>query len=356
MAVQPGTGITAPSTGTSGLVISKPAEYNNYMMLDEVRVSSGSLYSGSYVPMSQPYDTNRVMVLPETGQQGNIAIKSSTPVGDMRVGGARPTYPIVGDIFIEVEKTTSAHTVKSIQQYQPGGWAAVDGAIMDASGEWKELRGANLREYTIEAGDIPNPPDDSSGALTWEQFLAGADELAEMAGLGPGYVSGLIEDGFEPSEEFQTNNGFPGNDEGGIGWDTFLRGVDTLANLAGLGLDWFSGALGGAGEFIPDVDFDANTGFPTGGSGGGGGGDLPDIDFGDGSIGGILSGLLSGLASIGPMLLGILGALAGLVTFVKGFGGFLGEAFAFLPPEIVTVIVVGLSLAIVLMIIRFVRG
>lgn len=142
--------------GVGGSVtISKPAEWNNYWYLDEVRMTGGALYSGTYTPQGHPFDTNKVMVLPASGANGDIAVKSNIPVKSMRVGGARPTYPAVGDVFISVEKTDGKHLVKSIQQYQTGGWIAVDGSIRQGD-EWHHLKDYDLKAFTLDDTDFPN--------------------------------------------------------------------------------------------------------------------------------------------------------------------------------------------------------
>lgn len=257
-----------PSGGGGGgvrdgntVVLQKPYEWNNYWYIDELRVSSGSLYGGSYNPQNHPFDTNKVMVLPDSGNHGDIAIKSSIPVKDFRVGGARPTYPVVGDVFISVEKTSTQHKVESVQQYQSGGWVTVDGAVR-VDGEWLTLKSYDLKSFTIDETEVPDPG----------------------GGTNPGGGSGGdIGDPDDP--------GF---------WEKLGEAI--LAIITGL--------LSLIGK------------------------------------------LVSGIATVISTLFD---ALFSLVGFSTRFGEFVGAAFAFIPQEIIGVIVVGLTLAIILMIINFFR-
>lgn len=142
-----GNNVDLPTGGASvsGNTIYKPAEWTNYWMIDEVRVSNQSLYSSNYVPSHMPFDTNKVLVLPDVGQEGQIAVKSNYPVADMRVGGVRATYPATGDVYVNLDK----HIVKDVQQYQEGGWVSVGGSIY-TGGEWKVLKDYDMKKYTIE--------------------------------------------------------------------------------------------------------------------------------------------------------------------------------------------------------------
>lgn len=279
-----------------GTVLHKPAGYNNYMYLDEFRVSSGSLYSGNYLPSSEPFDTNKVLVLPSNGSQGDVAIKSNIPVKATRYGGARPTYPAIGDVFVSIEKQDKKHVVDSVQQYQSGGWVNVGGSIYDGS-EWLNLKGYNMASYTIE-----EPPE-------------GGNTGGETGG-GTG------------------GDGGSGGETGADWWDKFLEWIDSL---------W------------SDDGTDGETGGETGGE-----------ETGDGfwlAIGKFFAWLLGGLGKIvGFIVNGVIGiakilASAGsaVLAAVGTVGAFLGAALGWMPPEITSLIVIGLIFAIILMIIRHFR-
>ncbi len=241
-----------------------PGVWGNYWNVDELRVSQSALYSGSYTPLAHPFDTNKVLVLPENGKNGEIAVKSNVPVATLRVGGVRPSAPAIGDVYVAIEKTAEEHKVSTAQQYQTGGWVGVDAAIYK-NDKWETLKGYDMRSYTTDEDDVPTPPPDDSGSTSGSTSTPGGD-------------GGDDDDG----ESF---------------WDFLL---DLLKGLLAL-------------------------------------------------VGTLVTSLVSLLGSL-------FDALTSLVGFTTNFGGFIGEAFAFIPAEITGVITVGLTLAVILMIVRFIRG
>lgn len=57
--------------------------------LDELRVTTGSLSStGTYNPSSSPFDTNKVLALPDDLVENTIYVQSDIDVTNIRVGGA----------------------------------------------------------------------------------------------------------------------------------------------------------------------------------------------------------------------------------------------------------------------------
>lgn len=79
---------------------SKPADY---LLIDEVRVSNFDV--PVQVP-TQPFDSNMAYIYPETAEENDIVLASSLPVSSYRVGGVRQTYPLNGDVFINVDTRT----------------------------------------------------------------------------------------------------------------------------------------------------------------------------------------------------------------------------------------------------------
>ena len=124
---------------------------------DELRVSNVALYTEDYTPSSQPFDTNLVLVLPESGTENDIAVKSNVSVSDMRVGGVRPTYPTNGYVYVYLENDV----VKDVQQYQTDGWYSVDACIYQDE-EWVNLYNTDLSAYVLE----DDTTDDSTGDST----------------------------------------------------------------------------------------------------------------------------------------------------------------------------------------------
>lgn len=130
--------------------------------IDELRITVGKKLfdTTGFTPNSQPYDTNLVLVLPETGNTNDIAVKSNTPVSNMRVGGVRPTFPLNGDVYVYLENDI----VKDVQQYQIDGWYSVDASIYEDD-TWVTLKDKDLSAYTITEDDFstvsPTPTPDN---------------------------------------------------------------------------------------------------------------------------------------------------------------------------------------------------
>ena len=125
----------------SGINSSGNSGYTS-IVFDEIRFSSKVLYTSNYTPSSQPFDTNSVLVLPDSGIENQIAVKSNISVSDFRVGGVRPTYPSNGYTYVYLEDSV----VKDVQQYQNDGWYSVDAALY-LDGEWIQLKEMDLSDY-----------------------------------------------------------------------------------------------------------------------------------------------------------------------------------------------------------------
>jgi hypothetical protein len=121
--------------------------------IDELRVTNRALYTENYTPSAQPFDTNKVLALPDSGVENQIAVKSTTPIGGMRVGGVRPTYPSDGYLYVYCD---SNNIVQDVQQYQTDGWYSVDACIYK-NGKWVTLKGRDLTDITITKPDEPTP-------------------------------------------------------------------------------------------------------------------------------------------------------------------------------------------------------
>lgn len=124
------------------------------VLYDEVRLSNKVLYTENYTPRTQPFDTNKVLVVPDPAGMTDttIAVKSSVPVGALRVGGVRPTFPSNGDVYVVEEKGI----VKDVQQFQQDGWYSVQASLY-INGEWKLFFGFDISGFGL------NKPDSSGG-------------------------------------------------------------------------------------------------------------------------------------------------------------------------------------------------
>lgn len=279
--------------------------YNNFWYLDEVRISTDNRYTAAYTPAAAPYDTSKVLVLPDTGQQGSVAIKSSVPVTAFRVGGVRPSAPVQGNVYISLD---SSHKVTSAQQYNNGNWGSVDGAIYD-TGQWVTLSWYSMRSYTIEDSDPGGSNSDSNSGGS------------SSSGGGSGGSS--------------------------FDWAAFLQWLKD--NFGGGGSASSSGSDGGGGTGGGDDD-------------GGGIGDFFGwlwsgiTSFFTWVFGGlqiIVDWLVSALAGLAA---GLGTAFGSVLDIVGGFIGFLAAIFVFLPEEIVSVFVIGIVVMVILAIIKHFRG
>lgn len=151
-----------------------------YILLDEVRVSNFD------VPTQvtfQPFDSNMVYVYPESGEENDIVVASTLAVNSYRVGGARQTYPVNGDVFINVDNDV----VKNIFQYDGGAWKDVNGAIYK-NGEWFNLLNFDLNDVqdggsssggssSGGSGDSGSGGEDSGGDSLWDKIVDGISSV-----------------------------------------------------------------------------------------------------------------------------------------------------------------------------------
>ena len=222
---------TSPECSESFTDFSKsvPA-FSGSGVLDELRLSNKVLYTENYTPRTQPFDTNKVLVVPDpaTMTDTTIAVKSSVPVGALRVGGIRPTFPGNGDVYVVEEKGI----VKDVQQFQQDGWYSVQASLY-IDGEWKLFFGFDISGFGL------NKPDSSGG------------------GTGPG-GSGDSGGG--------SGGGSGGSGSGGGGsgfWDKLLQStfggvlsvlaslLSGLLTLLGAILTMLLGIVGYIGIFLP---------------------------------------------------------------------------------------------------------
>lgn len=120
--------------------------------IDEVRLSNKVLYTDNYLPSSQPFDTNEVLVPPSDPVEYDIGIFSGYDVPEYRIGGVRPTYPTNGFVWVYLEDDV----VQSVQQYQTDGWYSVDARIY-VDGIWQDVKGFNLQDAKFEEEAVPEP-------------------------------------------------------------------------------------------------------------------------------------------------------------------------------------------------------
>ena len=119
-------------------------------------MSSGVLYTGdSYTPQSQPYTTNTVLAVPSDPQKHEIAFKTNMDISDVRFGGARPTYPTTGYVYVALDADDK---VESVQQYQEDGWYEIEASLYTL----KLPQEQQIDEIVIGVGVEEEVPDSTS--------------------------------------------------------------------------------------------------------------------------------------------------------------------------------------------------
>ena len=372
------------------------ARYSSVYGVDELRFSNKVLYTDNFVPSSQPYDTNSVLVLPSNPSDKDIAIMSNIPVNDYRIGGVRPTYPTKGDVYIYLENDV----VESVQQYQGDGWASVDAQIY-TDGEWKNLKKFNLATVKSEEVETKPGPTATPGPSTPTPTPGGSTGCTHQYTITKEKAATCTEFGYKI-------------------YKCDLCGDTYTDSIKALGHDWQIVPLESAlsnnetsdaspspeSSAAPDAspppaESGSETTDPTptpaptytlyrcsrcnmeykdfDGSG-------PPANKDDEEEGGLWgwikklfgsawNGLLSILetvvggtidlvckliddlvAGVNHVITGLFNALGQISDFGGGFKDFLGAFFSFVPPEIITLLAFSISLGIILMIIKFFRG
>ena len=101
------------------------------LYLDELRVTTGSLSStGTYTPPSQPYDTNKVLALPDNLSGNTIYVQSNIDVTTCRIGGVRPSNPAKGFFYIPLHDD---HTGGQPQLYDGNNWINVTATVYNGT-------------------------------------------------------------------------------------------------------------------------------------------------------------------------------------------------------------------------------
>ena len=360
--------------------------WSSVIGFDELRISNEVLYTGDFVPSSQPFDTNSVLVKPSNPIENDIVVMSNVPVSDYRIGGVRPTFPVLGYTYIYLEDDV----VKNVQQYQGNGWVSVDSFIF-RNGEWIELKNFNMKDLEFVEPETPSPtptpnPSECSheyvvdnekvptctvnGSITYKCKLCGDSYTDDVPALGHDWqVAGTGGSTVSPSPS-------PVNDSSEVLSDSeiLLAPLSTESpsptQLPATEPEYTLYRCSRCGMEYKDYE---GSGPPSGG----------DEDEEEGGILGMLKKLLgtivNGIVSILETVLGgvikllvslIDELVSGLTAVIDGlissmgqlanFGGtfkdFFGQVFPFILSEIVMLLGFSLSLSIILMIIKFFRG
>lgn len=327
--------------------------------LDELRVTTGSLSSASsYTPSSAPYDTNKVLALPDELKENTIYVQHTTPVTNHRIGGVRPSNPETGFFYVPLYDD---NTGGQPQLYDGSNWVNVTAMVYDGKAV-KDVKGFKFSpvgsspdvdidakpERPVKPGDNPDP---STCTHEWKENSR-TDPTCILAGS--------VEYTCSICEETKTETLSKLNHT----WEvkqSVQTSYDENGEIITQGFVIYRCAV--CGEEYKDVNGTGPPATSTPGS--------SDDDSGDnwfisllkkiaeflGSsigallelIGSILNGILDGLISL---VTGVIDSLASLVDLFGSFGDALGVLWTWLPPEIVTVLVAGVSIFVLVALLK----
>lgn len=178
---------------TSGsFTITKASIYSTVtasFLVDEIRFSSGRIYSGSYTAPLQPFDTNLVTVRPENPSENDVIVYGDIAVTEHRVGGVRPTYPTKGFAWLYLNED---NLCENVQIYDGAQWLSVDGEIY-SNGSWHNLKSFNMSE--TKDFDITDSPGDSGGSGSGGSGGSGGSDDSGSGGSGSGGSGGSGDSG-----------------------------------------------------------------------------------------------------------------------------------------------------------------
>lgn len=200
-------------------------------VLDEVRLSKGVLYFDNYIPSSSAYTTNMVLVTPDEPTENMVAFKTQYEIGEVRYGGARPTYPSTGDIYISLDDDEK---VEKVQQYQESGWYEITGSIY-YEGKWTDLSGFDLANITL-GGEVNGDSDDSGGSGNGDDPQKPDDNNSD-SGIWDS-IAGLVKGLFDAVATILS---------------AIIDGLTTLINNIVSALSSLSGLTGEFGNFLQAI-------------------------------------------------------------------------------------------------------
>ncbi len=316
--------------------------------LDELRVTTGSLSStGSYNPSNAPYDTNKVLALPDKPVANTIYVQHTTPVADHRIGGVRPSNPVTGFLYIPLHED---YTGGQPQLYDGGNWVNVTAMVYDGKA-LKDAKGfpfspvGSSPDIDVDAKpERPPKPDKPVDPETCTH------EWEKTGGTDPTCIApGTIESTCSKCGKTKTESAAKLTHV----WElkqTVQTTYDETGNILTQGFTIYRCSL--CGEEYKDT---SGTGPPPSNTPG----DPSDPEDPEESIldriadflGSVLSGILDLLGSIlSGILDGIISlctktleSLRNLVDLFGSFGDALGVLWTWLPPEIMLVLVTGVT-------------
>ena len=338
--------------------------------LDELRVTTGNLSSTSaYTPPSAPYDTNKVLALPDELKANTIYVQHTTPVTNHRIGGVRPSNPEIGFFYIPLYDD---NTGGQPQLYDGSNWVNVtamvyDGKTLHDAKGFKFSPVGSSPDVDVDAKpERPSKPGDDadpdSCTHDWEEDVeALVSPTCTLAGSKTFVCSKC---------EKTKKESIPLLDHDWKVKATIPNQYDEEGNQISVGFTIFECLRGQ--EQYKSVDGTAPPALNPGGSsntpGGDNSGDGEEKEgflawllrkagellgsIGEGLINflkGVLEGIFDGLISL---VTGVLDSLTKIVDLFGSFGEALGVLWTWLPPEIMAVLVAGVSVFVLVALLK----
>lgn len=337
--------------------------------LDELRVTTGSLSSTSaYTPSSAPYDTNKVLALPDELKANTIYVQHNIPVVNHRIGGVRPSNPETGYFYIPLHEDNAGGQP---QLYDGSNWVNVTAMVYDGSSLKNAL--GYVFSPVGESPDVdidakPERPEKPGEAVDPEKC---EHEWEETDRTEPTCIlAGSVEYACSKCEKTKTET-LP---KLGHTWEvkqSVQTSFDEAGNIQTQGFTIYRCSV--CGEEYKDTDGTGPPGAPSGGDGSGEEGETIWDKLGNllgSGLGGILKmaeavigGLLDVLISLVDMITGKLADVVAAVMQIfqevpqlfSGFLGFLSAVFPFMPPEIMLLLTFGIAAVVFVGIIKAIR-
>lgn len=337
--------------------------------LDELRVTTGSLSSTSaYTPSSAPYDTNKVLALPDDLKANTIYVQHTTPVTNYRIGGVRPSNPETGYFYIPLHEDNAGGQP---QLYDGSNWVNVTAMVYDGS----TLKNALGYVFSPvgEAPDVdidakPERPEKPGETVDpekceheWE-LTGGTQPTCVLPGVAEYTCSKCEKTKTEPISKLPHN------------WEvkqSVQTSYDETGNIQTQGFTIYRCEI--CGEEYKDTDGSGPPGGPSGGDGSGeegetiwdklgkllGSGLSGILKMAEAVIGGLLDALISLVDMITGKLADVVAAVMRIFEEVPqlftGFLGFLSAVFPFMPPEIMLLLTFGIAAVVFVGIIKAIR-
>ena len=341
--------------------------------LDELRVTTGNLSSTSpYTPSNAPYDTNKVLALPDDLKANTIYVQHTIPVSNHRIGGVRPSNPGTGYFYIPLHED---HTGGQPQFYDGSNWVNVTAMVYDG----KTLHDAKGFKF-FPVGDSPDVDIDAKPERPEKPGEAVDPDKCEHDWEVTGgtkstcTIPGTAEYTCSKCEKTKTET-LP---KLGHAWEvkqSVQTSYDEAGNIQTQGFTIYR--CTSCGEEYKDTD---GTGPPGGPSGDNGSGEEEEGFLGwllgkvgellgavgDGVIGllrAALEKIFDGLIALVEMIMDKLAQVVGAVLEIfeevpklfSGFLGFLSAVFPFFPPEIMLLLTFGIAAVVFVGIIKAIR-